>query len=289
MANVENHSEEHFPQFRTNGLDYDESIPNWEDRFPPANFTIDINKPSPNNTNNTTTTPGDGVVSTYGEYITKLAANKMVEKFWEDIMENLKGILSLASSEVNSLAEGAEATAEKKALTQSNLVQSILDLTPGYAIYNKESIAFLLSQKDCAGIKFYFCINHKKRLSLVLAGVDEKGCDLGVPSSQFSVIDRLRPKPKQEEEVNQSEAISEPHASIVENNMSAPSRNAAPTKLDVKQSSALVEVGGPNTRTARAALTTLGDIIKPAFRIETDSYSVAFREFFKNELPGNKI
>jgi hypothetical protein len=44
--------------------------------------------------------------------------------------------------------------------------------------FGKDTLHNLLLQKNSVGIRFYFCINDKKKMSLVALGVDDKGKEL---------------------------------------------------------------------------------------------------------------
>lgn len=56
--------------------------------------------------------------------------------------------------------------------------------------FGKETLLLLLARANCAGIRFYFCINQDERESLVLVGIDDKGNDLGIESDTGSLASR---------------------------------------------------------------------------------------------------
>ncbi len=77
----------------------------------------------------------------------------------------------------------------------------------------KEALLYIMTQKECEGIRFYFCKNHEKELSVVAVGVKNnpitdpataslasKAKDLGSPDGKLSIADVKINSPQQVEE-----------------------------------------------------------------------------------------
>jgi hypothetical protein len=132
-----------------------------------------------------------------------------------------------------------------------SILKPTLMAAKGYVIFSREVITWLLAQRHCEGIKFYHCINHEDKHSLVLVGVDKNDHDLGERSPRGSVIDikfdDVRPKDTGE--------------------------------LIAPQNSAIIEVGGPNKSLTGNKTVSMWDALKD----KDDAYGQALREFFCRE------
>lgn len=278
MSHVENKTEDHYPYFTTKGLDYVESESNWEDRFPEKEFAININKHGSNSTG--TTTPGSQVVPNYGKYITQLAANKMIGRFLEAARERAIEIIRVVESEEKSSDEKNQTDSKQNLLTTRQLfaLEQILISTHGYTVFSKEVLSFILSQKECVGIKFYFCINHENKLSLVLVGVDAKGCDIGASPENCSIFDYFNDKFQSEQKADTSQESRDPSGKAI--------KDTENTIQSVRESTAIVEVGGPND--SKASLVSLYDVLTRS-EFLPDSYSKAVKEFFNPDLLARQL
>lgn len=223
--------------YETEGLEYYEL-----DGFRTADLHVNVNDHVP------TDPRGAGAAhEPYGTHITRVAANKMVEKYWEEVTGSIP--LPECSPEISK-----ETTANNVNVAPANMSpewESILKPTlmaaKGYVIFSREVITWLLAQRHCEGIKFYHCINHDKEHSLVLVGVDKNDRDLGEKSSRGSVIDMkfddLRPKDTGE--------------------------------LIAPQNSAIIEVGGPNKSLTGNKTVSMWDALKD----KDDAYGQALHEY----------
>jgi hypothetical protein len=93
-------------------------------------------------------------VAGLGHPITKMAANAMRKDFKDKLDAALLGLSDPKQKEIKSL---------------------FID----QVIYSKEALMFLLTQPDCAGIRFFYCIGAEGKPSLILAGVDNNEKILG--------------------------------------------------------------------------------------------------------------
>lgn len=278
MSHVENKIEDHYPYFTTKGLDYVESASNWEDRFPEKEFAININKNSDDSTG--TTAPGSQVVPNYGKYITQLAANKMIGRFLEAARERAIEIIRVVEAEAKLSNEDEQINSEQNPLTARQLfvLEQILISTHGYTVFSKEVLSFILSQKECVGIKFYFCINHENKLSLVLVGVDGKGGDIGASPENSSIFDYFNDKFQPEQKTDTSEDSRE--------SSEKPVKDTENTILTERQSTAIVEVGGPND--TKASLVSLYDVLTRS-EFLPDSYTKSVKQFFNPDLLASQL
>lgn len=250
MTHTVNTEDDQFPFLTTWGIDYISPKDGLEKGFKlEQKFEIEMNNhPTPKRKDT-------GRHDPYGTPITKAAANKMVEQYWDNITGE-------------SLIEQIEIEADNE-VKDSALAKAMM-AAPGYVIFNKEAIAFLLSQKNCTGIKFYFCLNHNNEKSLVLVGVDENDCDLGCISTKGSIIDMDFPESITPEKVKNTAVIEK-----YESGNDAQSFSVG-TGAVSREKSSIIEVGGPNFATK---IVTLWDIHND--KIQDDSYGEAFKKYLK--------
>lgn len=180
----------------------------------------------------------------YGTHITRLAANKMVEKYWKEVT----GLVTLPECPPETLKETGsnDRNAANISPEWEDLLKPTLMATNGYVIFSREVINWLLAQRHCEGIKFYHCI-YKEKHSLVLVGVDKNDRDLGEKSPRGSIIDL-----KFDE-----------------------GRRKDTGELIAPQNSAIIEVGGPNKGLSGNKAVSMWDALED----ENDPYGQALREY----------
>ena len=84
-----------------------------------------------------------------------------------------------------SLAEGAEFTARYRAQMSPGQIKG--------GFFGRDALLTLLSQEDCAGIRYYYGLDADGQQVLVLAGVDTRGNDqIG---EGFSCMEKSKPCP----------------------------------------------------------------------------------------------
>jgi hypothetical protein len=121
----------------------------------------------------------DKDVSTFGESITVNLANKLVLEFFEEFNNRVASMFrNLLLSDRSTLTE------EKINEEVSRTIMEFAKIQIYQTTFSREVLTMLLSQPNCAGVKFYYCMglakgeDNKSKPSLVLVGVDNKNRDL---------------------------------------------------------------------------------------------------------------
>lgn len=174
-------------KWETTGIDFaetgDPTNPQPSDWVKDADFTVTLPP----------RTEDHDLVSSYGQAVTKRAANVMLREKLRRVNEKL-----------NKFAPNSEDERMK-----------LLKEEDGLVIFSREVLSFVLCQPGCAGIKFYFCVNHEEERSLVFVGVDMAGNDIGEKRS------------------------------IMDQDLNLNNPNEQSTQETTVQRSAIMEVGGP--------------------------------------------
>jgi hypothetical protein len=134
----------------------------------------------------------DKDISKYGDLITVNLANRLVKDFFTEFVCKITEIIRekiirpnqdkfmLREEEIRSLGY--------------NVAEEFAKYQVYETTFSKDVLTMLLSQPKCDGIKFYYCMGlprgkeKKRRPSLVLVGVDDKGKDLRSREPNGSII-----------------------------------------------------------------------------------------------------
>jgi hypothetical protein len=127
-------------------------------------------------------------VSTYGDLITKNLANQLVKAFIEYFPEKVEKAF------MNALRDKILLTDEQIKQVAGEVTKELSEIQIYKATFSKEVLTMLLSQPNCAGIKFYYCMGLAKdnfnqpKPSLVLVGVNNNDQDLNSQGKHGSII-----------------------------------------------------------------------------------------------------
>jgi hypothetical protein len=128
-------------------------------------------------------TQNDTDVCGFGLPVSLEAGKKMIDGFQKELIEEWAD------------AKSALADANPVNKNEKEQIVATLERHPIAITLGKESLLYIMSQKDCEGIRFYFCKNHDTELSLVACGVKSNPVVKSNPFVGSSPVSKFRPMP----------------------------------------------------------------------------------------------
>jgi hypothetical protein len=202
---------DHLPFWSGMGLCYEGKVPSKnEGKYTEQVLAFDLPKRK-----KASSVQDDPPVEEMGTPVTRSAANAMVKGYPELFKKELGDKLGI----------------EISSFTDAQIFSFMEAVMPYSVVFGKEALLFILAQKGCKGIRYYFCKNHKGKPSLVFVGIKSFLKDFG-GGKNGRIIDDADPIPDP-----------------VESN-----GNAGTSKFAARQKTPIVEVGGTDPKLSAAAI-----------------------------------